>query len=128
MPTYDGWPKPSSNGDATVEGLEVFDPPMCCPTGVCGVDVDPDLVRFAADLAWLKAHGIEARRYNLSQEAHAFVGNAVVRRTLQERGTASLPLVFWRGEVVASGAYPERALLMRVLGLTAENDDAGVAS
>ena len=34
--------------------LEVFDPAMCCPTGVCGVDVDPALAQFAADL---KANG-----------------------------------------------------------------------
>ena len=33
--------------------LEVFDPAMCCPTGVCGPAVDPKLARFAADLAWL---------------------------------------------------------------------------
>ena len=33
--------------------LEVFDPAMCCSTGVCGVDVDPVLVQFAADLQWL---------------------------------------------------------------------------
>ena len=34
--------------------LDVFDPPMCCSTGICGADVDSDLVRFAADLEWLK--------------------------------------------------------------------------
>lgn len=101
-----------------MERLEVFDPPMCCPSGVCGAEVDPNLARFAADLAWLRARGVDVRRYNLSQEAQAFVGNAVVRRTLQERGTASLPLVFWRGDVVASGAYPERSALATLVGLT----------
>ncbi len=30
--------------------IEVFDPAMCCSTGVCGPQVDPDLARFAADL------------------------------------------------------------------------------
>jgi hypothetical protein len=38
--------------------LEVFDPPLCCPTGVCGPSVDPDLVRFSADLAWLSEQGL----------------------------------------------------------------------
>ena len=28
--------------------LQVFDPPMCCSTGVCGPQVDPELPRFAA--------------------------------------------------------------------------------
>jgi hypothetical protein len=34
--------------------LCVFDPAMCCSTGVCGPSVDPELARFAADLDWLK--------------------------------------------------------------------------
>ena len=45
--------------------LEVFDPPMCCSTGVCGPSVDPNLVRFAADLEWLKSKGVEINRCNL---------------------------------------------------------------
>ena len=32
--------------------IEVFDPAMCCSTGVCGTDVDQNLVTFAADAAW----------------------------------------------------------------------------
>ncbi len=34
--------------------LQVFDPPMCCPGGVCGPSVDPALPRFAAELDWLQ--------------------------------------------------------------------------
>ena len=37
--------------------LEVFDPAMCCSTGVCGVDVDPVLAQFAADLKWVAEQG-----------------------------------------------------------------------
>jgi hypothetical protein len=33
--------------------LEVYDPAMCCSTGVCGPEVDPALVTFAADLKWV---------------------------------------------------------------------------
>ncbi|MDH3390414.1 MAG: arsenic metallochaperone ArsD family protein, partial [Desulfobulbaceae bacterium] len=33
-----------------MSGIEIYDPPMCCPTGVCGPNVDPELVQFAADL------------------------------------------------------------------------------
>ena len=38
--------------------LEVFEPAMCCPTGVCGIDVDPVLVQFNADLKALEASGV----------------------------------------------------------------------
>ncbi len=52
--------------------LEVFDPAMCCSTGVCGVDVDPALVQFAADLAWVGEHEISVERHNLGQAPQAF--------------------------------------------------------
>ncbi len=34
--------------------LQVFDPALCCSTGVCGVEVDQALVGFAADVDWAK--------------------------------------------------------------------------
>ena len=51
--------------------IDVYDPPMCCPTGVCGTDADDVLARFAADLDWLARQGVQVRRYNLSQEPQA---------------------------------------------------------
>ncbi|MFO1490674.1 MAG: arsenic metallochaperone ArsD family protein [Kiritimatiellia bacterium] len=38
--------------------LEIFDPAMCCSTGVCGSLVDPALVRFAALLQQLQERGV----------------------------------------------------------------------
>lgn len=45
--------------------LEVYDPPMCCPSGVCGPFVDPALMQFTADIEWLQRQGIAVERYNL---------------------------------------------------------------
>ena len=53
--------------------LEVFDPAMCCSTGVCGPSPNPALAPFAADLDWVAAQGVGVRRYNLGQEPGAFV-------------------------------------------------------
>jgi hypothetical protein len=97
--------------------LQVYDPALCCSTGVCGPEVDGALVRFAADLDWLKKQGVAVERYNAAHDAGAFVANPVIRRALQERGSGSLPLVLWAGEPVASGSYPDRADLARVAGL-----------
>jgi len=58
--------------------IQIFDPPMCCSTGVCGPAVDPELVRFAADLDWLKRQGVEVERYNLSQQPAGGVGKTSV--------------------------------------------------
>jgi hypothetical protein len=49
--------------------IQIFDPAMCCSTGVCGPSVDPELVRFAADLDWLARQGVEVERYNLYNQA-----------------------------------------------------------
>lgn len=68
--------------------LRVFDPAMCCSTGVCGPSVDPRLVAFAADLDWLKRHGVSVERYNLAQAPGAFVADAAVKEEEAERTCA----------------------------------------
>ena len=55
--------------------LTVFDPAMCCSTGVCGPDPDQALIDFASDFDWLKAHGVPAERWNLANQPMAFVLN-----------------------------------------------------
>ncbi len=87
--------------------VQVFDPPMCCSTGVCGPEIDPALVRFAADLEWLKSNGVEVERFNLSQEPAAFVGSPVVAQAIRGRDDG-LPLLLVDGKIVAQGSYPAR--------------------
>ena len=77
--------------------LQVFDPAMCCSTGVCGPSVDPVLPRFSADLEWLKSKGVQVQRYNLAQEVGAFTSNPIVKTTLNSEGTKCLPLVLVDG-------------------------------
>jgi AhpD family alkylhydroperoxidase len=88
--------------------LEVFDPPMCCSTGVCGPSVDPALAAFAADLSWLADQGVEVERHTLSQEPQAFAERDLVRELLAERGDDALPAVLVDGELRSSGRYPSR--------------------
>jgi len=94
--------------------LEVFDPPMCCSTGVCGPGVDPALARFASDLEWAKNQGVEVQRYNLAQQPGLFLARAVVKSALNEHGKACLPMVLLDGKVVAQGTYPTREVLAEV--------------
>jgi hypothetical protein len=97
--------------------LTVYDPAMCCSTGICGPQVDPVLVRFAADLKWLAGQHVKVDRYNLSQAPAAFVENATVRSILAEKGDAALPIVMVDDKPVAIGTYPERKELCSSLGL-----------
>ena len=96
--------------------LEVFDPAMCCATGVCGVEVDPVLAQFAADLKWLEAQGIAVQRYNLGQEPQAFVGNPDVVKEM-EVGMDRLPLLTVDGHIISTGMYPSRQQLAQKLGI-----------
>lgn len=88
--------------------VEVFDPAMCCPTGVCGPGVDPALLQIARDLRWLASRGARVVRVGLSQEPRAFVDNARVNGLLQAFGDAALPAVLVNGAVLAHGRYPSR--------------------
>lgn len=100
--------------------LAIYDPPMCCSTGVCGPVVDPALPRVTADLDWLKRQGIQIERYNLAQQPQAFVSNLVVTTALREHGNDCLPLVLVDGKVVSCGTYPDRSELARLAGLGAD--------
>ena len=97
--------------------LEVYDPAMCCSTGVCGPGVDQKLVQFAADLKWLQDQGVEVHRFNLAQNPTAFVQNELVNAALAEKNEAALPLLLVDGRIVSSGRYAERAELAAWLGV-----------
>jgi AhpD family alkylhydroperoxidase len=107
----------AGNGSKPLARLEVFDPAMCCSTGVCGPDVDTKLVQFAADLDWLKSQGVPVERYNLAQSPAAFAANGTVKATLDKHGTDCLPLVLVDGDVSSVGAYPSRVEMARWSGL-----------
>lgn len=98
--------------------LEVFDPPMCCSTGVCGLDIDPALPRFAADLEWLKTQGVNVERYNLAQQPGVFVANESVKAALHEEGNGCLPLILVDGRIISRAAYPDRVALAGYVGIT----------
>jgi len=98
--------------------LKIYDPAMCCSTGVCGPDVDPELVQLAGFLKKLDACAVKVERYNLSQEPAAYTANAAVATALKEKGTDALPLVFVDDELISSGGYPDLNELSGLLRVT----------
>lgn len=99
--------------------VRVFDPAMCCSTGICGPSVDPKLIRFAADLEWLTSQGVSVERFNLSQQPAAFADDAAVKSALETKGEEGLPLVKVDGEVKSIGTYPSRDELAAWAGVGA---------
>ena len=74
--------------------IQIFDPALCCSTGVCGVEVDQNLVNFAADVDWAKQNGAQVERFNLAQQPLAFAENLTVKGFLERSGQRRCPW-FW---------------------------------
>ncbi len=108
--------------------ITVYDPAMCCSTGICGAEVDQQLVTFAADLDWLKSQGIAVTRINLSQEPAKFAENDTVKSVLVTKGVEGLPVVLTDGEMSSTGRYPDRAELIQFAGVPFVADAAPAAS
>ena len=107
-----------------MKSIQVFEPALCCSTGVCGVDVDQKLVTFTADVAWAKQNGVAIERFNLAQQPLVFAENAIVREFLDRSGQEALPLTLVDGDIVLAGIYPSRADLARWSGVTVTNAPA----
>ncbi len=98
-----------------MKNIQVFDPALCCSSGVCGTDVDQALVSFSADLDWARQNGLTVERFNLAQQPMAFAENAAVKGLLARSGESALPITLVDGEVAFAGRYPARADLARWL-------------
>jgi len=107
--------------------LQIFDPALCCNTGVCGTEVDQVLVDFSADIDWLRRAGGQAERFNLAQQPMAFVENAIAKAFLERSGADALPLVLVDGEIALAGRYPSRKELARFAGISEVAEQAANA-
>lgn len=87
--------------------IAIYDPPMCCASGVCGPSIDPLLPRVAGMLSQLKKLGVQVERYNLSQQPQAFADNSTVKKILENSGTDALPLIFVDDQLTLQGHYPD---------------------
>jgi hypothetical protein len=98
----------------------IFDPAMCCSTGVCGPSVNPDLLRVSTALNRLKNKDIDIERYNLTNNPQAFVDNKIINELLNSEGVEILPVTILEGEVVKTKGYPTNAEFCKLLEIPEE--------
>ena len=108
--------------------IEIFDPAMCCSTGVCGPSIDPELLRIATLVNSLKEQGIVVQRHGLASEPQDFIANEAVNSLLQKEGADILPLTILDGKVVKSKYYPTNQELAEWLGVEVVLDSAEKSS
>lgn len=75
-----------------MKNIRIFEPAMCCATGLCGPSIDPELLRISTLLFSLKEKGIVVERYNLTSHPQVFAQNEAVKELLSKHGTAILPV------------------------------------
>ncbi len=97
--------------------LQIFEPAMCCSTGLCGVGVDPELLRISTVLDMLKKNGIVVERFNLSNAPEVFVTNNLVNSYIQSKGVDGLPIVVLDDEIIIAKRYPSNNEFIEYLNL-----------
>lgn len=92
--------------EKTMPTIRIYEPALCCDTGVCGADVDQSLVTVTADIRSLQEMGANITRHNLASDPTAFTGNETVSAFMHTVGSKGLPLTVVDGVTVATGSYP----------------------
>ena len=86
--------------------IELYDPPMCCPTGLCGPELDQTLLDVSEMILALQEEGIPVERYQMTSHPHKFMNNNEVMRLVREKQMAALPITAVHDKVIKAGAYP----------------------
>ena len=89
-----------------INSIELFDPPMCCPTGLCGPTLDQALLDVSDMILALQTEGWPVERYQMTSHPHKFINNPEIMRLVREKQMAALPITTVNGQVIKVGAYP----------------------
>lgn len=100
--------------------VQIYDPALCCPTGLCGVNIDPELMRIAVVIETLKRKGITIERYNLRDNPNVYIENKVVNKCLMDESADVLPVTLVDGEIAVKKAYPTNKQIAEWLDINEE--------
>jgi hypothetical protein len=86
--------------------VEFFDPPMCCPTGMCGPTIDQTLLDVSEMILTLQRENLSVARYQMASHPNAFLSNPEVMKLVREKQMEALPIIVVHGKIIKTGAYP----------------------
>lgn len=89
-----------------VKTIEIYEPSLCCSTGVCGPEPDKTLIDLQNSINLLKKAGFEVKRFAINQAPLAFTSNPVVKEFITTEGPAKLPITVFNGKIIKKGEYP----------------------
>lgn len=101
--------------------IQMYEPAMCCSTGLCGPSIDPDLLRISFIMHHLKNQPtISAERFNLTNHPDVFIENQHVNQLVMDEGLDCLPITFVDGVLAVKGRYPSTEDFSEWTGRSAE--------
>ena len=86
--------------------IEIFEPSLCCSSGVCGPEPDRELIELQNVIQALEKAGVKVERYAINQVPLAFTQNPVVKDFIKSAGPAKLPLTLLDGKIIKKESYP----------------------
>ncbi|HBC97809.1 MAG TPA: arsenical resistance operon transcriptional repressor ArsD [Clostridium sp.] len=98
--------------------MMIFEPAMCCSTGLCGPSIDPELLRVSTVVDNLRKKGVSIERYNLTGSPQVFVDNKTINKVLNREGIEMLPITMVDGAIVKTKAYPTNREFCKLLGIS----------
>lgn len=89
--------------------IEFFEPPMCCPTGLCGPSPDEKIVKLNENIKILeeKYSEIDIQRYMITQQPSKFKENEQVYKIIMENDKNVLPITVINGNIIKTHEYPD---------------------
>ncbi len=104
--------------EVMMKKVAIYEPAMCCPTGLCGVGIDSELLRISTVLNQLKEKGINIERVNLTNAPMKFVTNKTVNAMINDIGPEALPYTLVEDEIVMTGRYPTNEELEKLFNVS----------
>jgi len=86
--------------------VTIYEPTLCCSSGVCGPNPDQALIRLQDTIAKIKELGIQTERFTITSHPRQFTQNPEVMKLLQQNQLQALPITEVDGKIVKTGSYP----------------------
>lgn len=102
--------------------IEIFEPGMCCPTGLCGPGINPEIMRISTVVNTLEKNNVGIKRYNLTSNTNEFISNKIINDIIKEKGESILPVTIVNGEIKKTNDYPTNAEFTEWTGVVIKQD------
>lgn len=100
--------------------IRLYEKAMCCPTGLCGPVLDPELIRISVAIDNMVKNKVDIDRYNLSSFPDKFAKNKKIKEQLKEKGKYALPITTVDDEIIMTGRYLTNEEFAEISGISVD--------